>query len=219
MKFARTLGLVLGAAIVPTIAMADAPIDPYDPQPTPAPSTTTTTTVVTPAPQPQTTTVVTPAPAPQPQTPPVVFVNPDPPTRTIVASEPESTEVYSAWNAPLFATGAFVFAGSYGASAIVAASSDHPGADRLYVPVAGPWLALNDWGDCPIERQECDSNTTDKVLLVASGVFQGAGVIGMVSGLLSPTHTTVYSTSRVAKRDTKATVTPTANGLAVLGTF
>jgi hypothetical protein len=219
MKFAHAFGLVLGAALLPSVAMADdvPQNDPYEPQPTqqpaPAPAqspSTTSTTVVTPPP----------APAPQAQTPPVVVVSPDqqPARTTIIERDPEGTEHYDAWNAPVFATGAVVFAGSYGASAIVAANSDHAGADRLYVPVVGPWLALNDWGDCPIEQPRCDKNTTDKVLLVADGVFQAAGVITMVTGLLSPTHTTVYS-NQTARLDTKVHVSPTHNGFAVLGRF
>jgi hypothetical protein len=204
MKFGRTLSLVLCASVAPTVAFADDPVDPYAPAPTTAPATTTTT-------------VVTPPPAPQQQ--PVVVVNPDPaPRTTIVAHDPESYEVYDQWNAPMFATGAVVFAGSYGASAVVASQSDHVGADRLYVPVVGPWLALNDWGDCPIEQPRCDSNTTDKVLLVADGVFQAAGLVTMVSSLLSPTHHTVYG-ARVAKEENKTRVTPTHNGFAVVGRF
>ena len=208
------LGLVIGAALVPAIASAQPvqPVDPSAPQPAPtaqpvdpAPSTTSTTTVVTPAPQ------------PQPQQP-VVIVNPEPqaPRTTTIVQPTESYEVHDAWNAPVFATGALVFAGSYGASAIVASTSDHPGADRLYVPVVGPWLALNDWGDCPIEQPRCDENTTEKVLLVADGVFQAAGVVTMITGLLSPTSHTVYQ--RTA--DTKSIkVRPTHNGFAVLGRF
>lgn len=212
MKFGRTLSLVLCAAVVPTIAMADDPSDPYAPQPAPTSPNTNTTTIVTPAQTPA------PAPAPQPQTqPPVVVVNPDraPSHTTVIDRSPEGTEVYDQWNAPVFATGALVFAGSYGASAIVAGSSDHPGADRLYVPIVGPWLALNDWGDCPITQPRCDNNTTDKVLLVADGVFQAAGVVTMLSGLLSPTHHTVYR-GRMAE---KTRVTPTHNGFAVVGRF
>jgi hypothetical protein len=204
MKFGRTLSFVLCAAVAPTVAFADTPVDPYAPAAPTAPATTTTT-------------VVTPPPAPQQQ--PVVVVNPDPaPRTTVVEQEPEGYEVYDQWNAPMFATGAVVFAGSYGASAIVASQSDHAGADRLYVPVVGPWLALNDWGDCPIEQPRCDQNTTDKVLLVADGVFQAAGLVTMVSSLLSPTHHTVYG-GRVAKDETKTRVTPTHNGFAVVGRF
>jgi hypothetical protein len=201
----------LGAALVPAIASAQSnPNDPYGPQPAPQPTPAPTQ----PAPS-TTTTVVTPAPQPA-QQPPVVVVNPEPqPARTtIIRQEPASYEVQDAWNAPVFATGALVFAASYGASAIVASTSDHPGADRLYVPVAGPWLALNDWGDCPIENPACDENTTEKVLLVADGVFQAAGVITMVTGLLSPTTHTVYQRTAQTK---EIKVRPTSNGFAVFG--
>lgn len=197
----RTLGLVLGVALVPAIASAQS-ADPYDPN-TPTPTTT--------APDTTTTTVVT----PPPQQPVVVVPPPQEPARTtIIQQQPESYEVVDQWNAPVFATGALVFAGTYGASAIVAASSDHPGADRLYVPVVGPWLALNDWGDCPIDEPRCDTNTTNKVLLVADGVFQAGGVITMITGLLSPTTHTVYQRTADA---TKAKLTPTHNGFAVVG--
>ena len=203
----NTLRLVLGAMLIPAIALADDPVDPYAPQQSPSTQTAPATT----------TTVVTPAPAPAPQQQPVVVVNPEPRPRTTVVTTPsEGTEVYDQWNAPVFATGALVFAGSYGASVIVAGSSDHPGADRLYVPVVGPWLALNDWGDCPIEEPRCDENTTHKVLLVADGVFQAAGIVTMVSGLLSPSHRTVYTKTA---QNTKTRVTPTSNGFAVIGRF
>lgn len=212
MKFGRTLSFILCATVAPAMAWADDPVDPYAPQPatptqTQTPASTTNTTVVTP----------TPAPAPQ-QQPVVVVPQPQtvqPHTTTVIAPQPEGTEVSDEWNAPVFATGALVFAGSYAASAVVAGTSSHVGADRLYVPVVGPWLALNDWGNCPIEQPRCDNNTTDKVLLVADGVFQAAGVITMVSGLLSPSHHTVYT--RTA--DLKPKVTPTHNGLAVIGRF
>ena len=198
----RTLCLVVGAALVPAVAAAQS-ADPNDPYNQPTPTTTSTTTVVTPPAQPA-------------QQPPVVIVNPPPapPRTTVVQQTPESYEVVDAWNAPVFATGAVVFAGTYGASAIVAATSDHVGANRLYVPIAGPWLALNDWGDCPVDQPRCDENTTDKVLLVADGVFQAAGVITMVTGILSPTTHTVYHRTADAK---KIKVTPTHNGFAVLG--
>ena len=217
MNFGRSLSFVLCAMIAPAVAYADDPVDPYAPQTSP---TTQTAPAQAPAQQAPstTTTVVAPAPQPAPQQQPVVVVpQAQPAHTTVVTRDPESgTEVSDQWNAPVFATGALVFAGSYGASAVVAGSSDHPGADRLYVPVVGPWLALNDWGNCPIEQPRCDSNTTDKVLLVADGVFQAAGVITMVSGLLSPTHHTVYT--RTADY-TKPKLTPTHNGFAVVGRF
>ncbi len=214
MKLGRNLKFVLAAALIPVAAQADEPADPYAPAPTAqpapqAPAPTNTTTVVTPAP----------APAPQQQAP-VIVVNPEPrPARTtIIARDPETYTEYDAWNAPVFATGALVFAGSYGASVIVASQSEREAADRLYVPVVGPWLALNDWSDCPIEEPRCDRNTTHKVLLVADGVFQAAGVITMVTGLLSPSSRTVTASTRVVEKP-KAQIAPTSNGFALVGRF
>src|SRR5262249_50310317 len=54
------------------------------------------------------------------------------------------------WNAPMFTTGAFVFGASYGSALFVAATSNHQGDSRLWVPVFGPWLDLADRGTCPI---------------------------------------------------------------------
>ncbi len=208
MKLSTTLAVTLAAALLPNLALAD--VDPYAPNPAP---TTQPTNDPYAAPQ-TTTTVVTPAqPAPQA---PVIIVNPEPrPARTLVIERaPETYTVTDSWNAPVFATGALIFAGSYGASAYVAATSEHVGAQRLYVPVAGPWLALNEWGDCPISEPRCDQNTTEKVLLVTDGVFQAAGVITMLTGLMSPSTRTV-----VARQRTTVKVRPTRNGVAVFGNF
>jgi len=211
----RSLAIVLAAAVMPAVAAAQSatPSDPNQPPspPTPAAPTTTDPAPTPPPPAPVTETTTT-----QTTTPPVVVVNPQPAApRTVTYVQPEGEEVYDSWNAPVFATGALVFAGSYGAAAIASGMSDHPGADRLWVPVAGPWLALNDWGNCPIDQARCDSNTTDKVLLIADGVFQAAGIITMIDGLMSPSHhRTVVRTA-----DKKVHVSPTGNGLAVFGSF
>jgi hypothetical protein len=221
MKLSTTFGLTLAAALLPNLVLADDPVDPYAPNPAPTtqpapqkpvpvqdpyvpqpPQPTTTTTFVTPA-------------QPTPQS--VIIVNPQPraPRTLVIERDPETYTVTDSWNAPVFATGALIFVGSYGASAIVAGTSDHVGADRLYVPVVGPWLALDEWGHCPIAQPRCDENTTEKVLLVADGVFQAAGVITMLTGLLSPsTHTIVAASQR-----TSVKVRPTRNGVAAFGNF
>ncbi|HET9625357.1 MAG TPA: hypothetical protein VFP84_28510 [Kofleriaceae bacterium] len=135
---------------------------------------------------------------------------------------PAYEEVSDSYNAPMFTSGALVFAASYGASAIVAAQDSGRGNNRLYVPVVGPWLALGDRGSCDITKSSCDHETTAKVLLVADGIFQAAGLIGMIDGLLQPTTHRVVS--RTAKRDeTKVHLAPTMTngnpGLAALGKF
>jgi hypothetical protein len=142
------------------------------------------------------------------------------PARTrYAAPEPQYQEVTESYNARVFLTGALVFAGSYSASVIVAAaSSNDRGNDRLYVPVLGPWLALDERGPCDLTRSSCDHETTAKVLLAADGVFQAAGIIGMIDGVLQPPTRRVIT--RSAKLDTKLHLKPTAGpGLAVYGRF
>jgi len=211
MKLTRSLGIVLAAAVLPAVASAQD--QPYDPNAAPPPP-------AQPAPQQAPAPVMQPAPVTTTTTnnpPPVVVVNPNEPApqQGPTYVQPEGNEVYDDWNAPVFASGALVFGASYAGAAIASSESDHPGADRLWVPVAGPWLALNDWGNCPIEQPRCDTNTTDKVLLIADGVFQAAGLVTMVDGLLAPSHHRVIA--RTA--DKQVHVTPTGNGFAVFGHF
>ena len=159
---------------------------------------------------------------------PTVIINPPPPPppRTVIVTpQPEYREVYDSYNAPVFAAGAAVFALSYGASVITAATTDNErGNNRLYVPVIGPWLALNERGECDILRSNCDHETTAKVLLIADGVFQAAGVIGMLDGLLRPSTHRVLVANKI---DTRTRVRPTviasvggsAPGVSVRGAF
>ena len=140
-----------------------------------------------------------------------------PPQQTTVVQPVEHNDNdldYDYMNAGVFSSGAVMFGGSYLASIIVAGSSVHPGADRLYVPVLGPWLALGSWGNCPVANPGCDTNTSDKVLLVADGIVQAAGILTMIDGLVWPS-----SHRRVMVADKKVHVTPTGNGMAVFGHF
>lgn len=144
---------------------------------------------------------------PPPQQP--VVVQPQP----VVEQNPNDLD-YDYMNAGVFSSGAVLFGGSYLASVIVAGSSDHPGADRLFVPVLGPWLALGDWGNCNVTNPGCDSNTSDKVLLVADGIVQAAGILTMMDGLIWPS-----SHRRVVVADTKVHFAPTGAGGMVFGHF
>lgn len=154
--------------------------------------------------------------APTPTTAPAL---PNP--ATYVPAEPEYEEVRDSMDAPMFTSGALVFGASYAGSVIVAGHDSSRGNNHLYVPVVGPWLALNDRGSCDPAKSSCDHDTTAKVLLVADGIFQAAGVLGMINGLLSPTsHRIVRHT---AKRETNVHLLPTftngSPGLAALGKF
>ncbi|MBA3454955.1 MAG: hypothetical protein H0T42_17835 [Deltaproteobacteria bacterium] len=169
-------------------------------------------------------------PVPVPAADPVVIINqPTAQPRSVLRRsvlEPQYETVYDDYNAAVFTTGALIFAGSYGASVVAAAdaSADNRerGFNRLYIPLAGPWLALADRGDCPVTSAACDTETTTKVLLVADGIFQAAGVLAMIDGILEPSSHRVQV--RNTKLDTKVRVTPATvgtgdPGVAVFGRF
>jgi hypothetical protein len=202
--------VMLGALLAPAVALAQPVPDPDVPPPPPSAPVTTQapTVIVNPPANPP------PAPVEEPPPPPV--------TTTVVAPEPEYEVIEDSYNAPIFVSGALVFGAAYGASVITAASSDDArGNHRLYVPLAGPWLALSDRGSCDISRASCDNETTAKVLLIADGVFQAAGVLGMLDGIFQPSSHRVIT--RRAKLDTKVHVVPSTvhgdPGVAVLGRF
>jgi hypothetical protein len=165
----------------------------------------------------QDTTVIIPPqqqPAPPPATTTVIE-----PVATPVGPADNGTVVVDPLNTGAFATGAVVFGGTYLASIIVAGESNTYGDQRLYVPLVGPWLDLYDRSNCPISETRCDNATSAKVLLIADGVFQAAGVLGMLDGVLDPTHH--RSVIMTSKRDVH--IIPTVNGdgggLAAIGRF
>ena len=120
-----------------------------------------------------------------------------------------------AFDAPLFVSGALVFAGTYTASVAVAVTTDHTGGNQLYVPVVGPWIALDEWGNCAAANPSCGQSAADKVLLVADGVFQAVGLVAMIDSLLAPAHYRVNA--RTA--DHGIHVSPSRNGMTVFGHF
>jgi len=90
-------------------------------------------------------------------------------------------------NRPLLVTGLVLLGGSYGASAVAAGVSDRASDDKLYYPVAGPWMALKD-RDCSADP--CSRETLGTALLIGSGVVQGIGALSMVLSLMVPQKTT-----------------------------
>ena len=90
-------------------------------------------------------------------------------------------------NTALLTTGVVVLGATYGASVIAAARSESETDNKLYYPVVGPWMALND-RDCSVDP--CSRKTLDTTLLVGSGVLQGLGALSMAMSLFIPTKTT-----------------------------
>lgn len=99
-------------------------------------------------------------------------------------------------NRGLLRSGLFMLGVPYVTSVIVAAQSDHPGDNNLYIPVAGPWMDLAGRGSCGnVGGPSCDGETVNKVLLVVDGIFQGLGALDIVGAFVFPETRTVYAGS------------------------
>lgn len=91
-------------------------------------------------------------------------------------------------NRPLLITSSIILVASYVPMASIAYTSDRP-ADQtnLYYPIVGPWMNLAD-RQCDV--RPCNNETLNKVLLVADGIGQGLGAIGVVTSFFLPGKTT-----------------------------
>ncbi len=136
--------------------------------------------------------------------------------------------VSSGPNRALLHSGIWTLGLSYVPAVVVAAESNRVADKRLYVPVAGPWLDLASRGSCYPNNTPCNHETTNKVLIVVDGIFQGIGALNIVGAFLFPeTRTvTVSSAAPEGKRVSSLTVhlVPAqvggrAYGLAAIGTF
>jgi hypothetical protein len=84
-------------------------------------------------------------------------------------------------NVPLLTTGAVVFAGAYVPSVIGAAVSERPGDQKLYIPIAGPWLAL-------VRGQR--ETAGYKAMMTADGIAQGIGGLAVLLSSMIPDRVT-----------------------------
>lgn len=125
----------------------------------------------------------------------------------------------------LIAGGLGLTAAAYGIGAGAAASwPEVPGSERLYIPVAGPWLALAE-GGCPSDNPDCDASLVLRsILLVISGLSQAGGMAVVAEGVFMTTEadaaapTTAFDWHLSPISLPTATRTP-AMGLGVSGTF
>jgi hypothetical protein len=137
------------------------------------------------------------APPPPATTGAVVEVTPaGPTTTTIMPSEgatsldlPARETSRSPINRPLLLSSFLLIGGTYGASAIDAATSGRDADHKyLYYPVVGPWM---DYANRCDAGHPCNGNETGyKALLILDGVGQGLGALGMVTSLFIPERST-----------------------------
>jgi len=130
----------------------------------------------------------------------------------------------------LVAGGGGLFAASYGAGAALAAAfPEVPGSEAMYIPVAGPWIALGNSG-CSSDDPGCEAMPIVRaVLYVFDGLIQGGSLAIVGEGIFGTTEaaaqTTAVRPSARTSRVGEVTVTPVPivtrdrTGFALGGTF
>jgi hypothetical protein len=86
-------------------------------------------------------------------------------------------------------TGVAIFGAAYVPAVVVGSTSGLSEDRSLLVPVAGPWIDLANRPGCG-PAGSCNTENTDKVLLVVDGAVQGIGVLTFLGGFLVQTHET-----------------------------
>ncbi|WP_437316580.1 hypothetical protein [Sorangium sp. So ce385] len=114
-------------------------------------------------------------------------------------------------NRGLIWSGVAVLGTTYGISTVVATFSDKPADRALWVPIAGPWIDLGTRGKCSGDRA-CNTEATNKVLLVADGLGQAIGALQILSGFIFPAKRTVTEVGSVQ-------IIPMGKGLAARTVF
>ena len=138
---------------------------------------------------------------------------------------PAATErtTYRPPNVPILAAGLAMFVGSYGTSVVVAAANSNSADNNLFIPIAGPWLDLQNRPACGGPgAPSCSMEDGSRALLVVSGIFQGLGVLTIALGLVVPEkrHTVVSAkTEKPSVHVFPAQVSRDGYGLAAAGAF
>lgn len=119
-------------------------------------------------------------------------------------------------NGPLLATALLTFGGGY-IPAIVAGAASTRVEDRyLFLPIAGPWVDLGARERCAAWGTPCNTEDTERALLIAMGVAQGVGTLLFALSMVVPEV-------RVPEESARVRVVPSVGresaSLNVLGTF
>jgi hypothetical protein len=147
----------------------------------------------------------------------VVVAEPAP--RPVVAEQTH----YAPPNRALLGGGLIAFGGSYIPSVIVAAANDNSYDNHLYIPVVGPWLDLGNRPPCGgVFQTGCGTETGFRALLVVDGIFQGAGALSTLLGLVVPERRSTVLTAKADKPSVHvlpAQVSRDGYGVAAFGNF
>jgi hypothetical protein len=152
------------------------------------------------------------------EAPATVQVAPAPATVTTQ----ETTSQATGPSLAMVGSGVAIFGLSYLPAVVVGAVSGLSADRALFVPLAGPWVDLTQRPGCPAGAS-CNAETTNKVLLVADGIFQAIGALTIIGGFLTPAHRTKTVTRTADLRPTvrlsPAQLGNGGYGMMALGTF
>ena len=124
----------------------------------------------------------------------------------------------------ILVAGLGITAVGYGASALMGGLWEGiPGGDMLYIPVAGPWIALGQSGCAPTEESTPGEGDCEAMIGLRAAVFVVDGLLQL--GGLALVAESIFMTTESdgpappAKAAVVPIVTPTMVGLGVGGTF
>jgi hypothetical protein len=93
-------------------------------------------------------------------------------------------------NRAILAGGLIAFAGAYAPSVVVAAANGNSFDNRLYIPIAGPWLDLAQRPGCAGSQFNCSRESGFAGLLIVDGVVQALGALATGLAFVVPERRT-----------------------------
>jgi hypothetical protein len=93
-------------------------------------------------------------------------------------------------NRAILAGGLIAFAGSYVPSVVVAAANGNSFDNRLYIPIAGPWIDLGQRPGCAGSQFNCSRESGFAGLLIVDGVVQALGALATGLAFVVPERRT-----------------------------
>jgi hypothetical protein len=144
---------------------------------------------------------------------------------------PAPTEVlvptYHGPNRGMMGSGFLVFGMAYVPAVVVAAQSTQAADQKLYIPVAGPWLDLASRPSCAgataAAAVACDNDAGNRALIAIDGIFQGLGALFVAGSLFVPEHPRAMTTAQAEARPrvhiSPAHLGPGGYGVAATGSF
>jgi len=117
---------------------------------------------------------------------------------------------------PLLIVGSVLFFGAYVPSLAYAKSSSYNGDTYIKYPLVGPWLDLS---SRRCSTDPCDARHLSGGLLIADGVAQGLGLVGVVAGLLISETTMRHWLTPRRVWVSPGRVAQAAYGVGALGSF